>query len=308
MNPSISVIIPYYNGSRFIDEAVASVQAQTYPASEIIIVNDGSRPEEAAHLRRHRGPCTVIDLPDNRGVSMARNIGVAHATGDWLAFLDCDDLWAPHKLQTQVDYIRRNPGCRAVHTALRGISQNGQVGIFPKTPVGVDDFLYNDWSPVLPSTLLVEREAFIACGLFNPTVRATEDHECFLRFCRFYPIHCVNEPLVTRRIQPDGLSRNVELWVEGQDRTIRYYQRLYPSRAAYRRRLVQMHASILPQLLYRRQLHAFSRIVRQSTAHDLPLLRLGPHLIAMMLRYRLRRASPAGGLRGRGAGRQNDRG
>lgn len=293
MHPTISVIIPFYNGSRFIDEAVASVQAQTYPAAEIIIVDDGSRPEEAAHLRRHESACTVIHMHENCGVSMARNTGIAHASGDWIAFLDCDDLWTPNKLQVQVEYLRAHPECKALHTALRGISPEGKVAIFPKTEVHAEDFLYNDWSPVLPSTFLVERAAFLACGLFNPMVRTTEDHECFLRFSRFYPIHVVNEPLVVKRTQEDGLSRNVESWVEGQNRTIRYYRRLYPSQEAYRQRLLEMHASILPQLLYKRQFKEFSRILFQTTARDLPLASLGPRVIATMVKNRIKRATEA---------------
>src|SRR5689334_3376981 len=128
MSPTISVIIPFYNGSRFIDEAVASVQAQTYPAAEIIIVDDGSRPEEAACLRKHESACTVIRMAENRGVSMARNTGIAHASGDWLAFLDCDDLWTPNKLEVQVAYLQRHPECRGLHTAVRLLGPEGQEG------------------------------------------------------------------------------------------------------------------------------------------------------------------------------------
>ena len=290
MSPTISVIIPFYNGSRFIEEAVASVQAQTYPAAEIIIVDDASRPEEAACLRKLESTCTVIHLRENCGVSMARNTGIAHASGDWIAFLDCDDLWVPNKLEAQIAYLRAHPDCKAMHTSLRGIAPNGTVEVFPKTDVRAEDFLYNDWSPVLPSTVLVERAAFLACGLFNPTVRATEDHECFLRFSRYFPIHAVNEPLVIKRTQEDGLSRNVETWVEGQNRTIRYYRRLYPSKEAFQQRLLEMHASILPQLLYKRQFKEFSRILFQTTAQDLSLIALGPRVVATLVRNRIKRA------------------
>ena len=291
MSPTISVILPFFNASRFIDEAVASVQAQTYPAAEIIIVNDGSRTEEAASLRKHERACTVLHMPENRGVSMARNTGIAQASGDWIAFLDCDDLWEQNKLEVQVDYLRKHPACRALHTALRAITPDGQEAVAHKTEARAEDFLYNDWSPVLPSTFLVERAAFLSCGLFNPMVRSTEDHECFLRFSRFFPIHCVDVPLVTKRTQADGLSRNVGQWVEGQNRTIRYYRRLYPSTEVYQQRLLEMHASILPQLLYKRQWKEFSRILFQTTARDLPLLTLGPSIVATLVKNRWKRHS-----------------
>jgi glycosyltransferase involved in cell wall biosynthesis len=290
MDPTVSVIIPYYNGSAYIDEAVRSVWAQTHPVSQLIIVENGSRPEEGEYLRRYEDRAIIVHQAINVGPSMGRNLGIAHATGDWLAFLDCDDVWLPNKLEQQLAYVRQNPECRAVHTAIRAVTVEGrELGVFEKTKAGPEDFLLYDWCPVLPSSLLVERKAFVACGLFNPTMPSCEDLECFLRLSSYFPIHAVNEPLTVRRVRPNGLSRDVAGWLDGQNRTIRFYRRLYPSEGAFRRRLLEMNTSIISQLFYRRPRRFWSTLFR-ATEHDLPLARLGPRVVGTLVRNRLKRA------------------
>src|SRR5215469_14443788 len=89
----ISVIIPYYNREEFIDEAVKSVLAQTLQPLEIIIVNDCSRESSRRYLDRYQSCCKIIDLPVNVGLAGSRNAGIEAARGEFIAFLDDDDLW-----------------------------------------------------------------------------------------------------------------------------------------------------------------------------------------------------------------------
>jgi len=88
----VSVIIPYYNRARFIDECLASIFAQTRAPDEVIVVDDGSAPDQRRHLDRFAPRVQIVDQPRNLGVSAARNAGVRAATGDWIAFNDSDDV------------------------------------------------------------------------------------------------------------------------------------------------------------------------------------------------------------------------
>jgi glycosyltransferase involved in cell wall biosynthesis len=292
MRPSISVVIPYFNGSRFIGEALATVHAQTYAPREIIVVDDGSRPEEAAALDLHAGRCTVIHLPRNRGPSVARNVGVARAAGDWIAFLDCDDLWAPNKLEAQVAYVESHPGCRAVHTGIRAQLADGSEAVTPKSAVVFDDFLQFP-CPIFPSAVLIERMALFECGLFDPTKRCCEDLDLFLRFCYQDTFHAIPEPLVTRRVQPDGLSRNVATFWREADRVYRNYRSVFADRDASRRTLIDLHADFALRSLYQRDFGLLWRMLRRATARDVPLYALVPRVLAALVRNRWRRRARA---------------
>src|SRR5262249_12915800 len=167
---AISVVIPYYNGSRFIAEALASVRAQTLAPLEVIVVDDCSRPDDAAAVYREAPDCVVIHLPKNRGPSVARNIGIARARGEWIAFLDCDDLWAPRKLELQAAVVAANADCRAVHCGMTTILPGGKEVVYDKGEVTFEDFLEFP-CPIFPSAVLMQRQALFECGLFDPTKR-----------------------------------------------------------------------------------------------------------------------------------------
>jgi glycosyltransferase involved in cell wall biosynthesis len=108
VTPRISVIIPVYNGAATIRRALDSVAAQSYPPAEIVVVDDGSTDGTAEIVERHAGPIRLL-RQQNQGVSVARNRGAAEATGDWLAFLDADDLYFPDRLKWHADWIADDP-------------------------------------------------------------------------------------------------------------------------------------------------------------------------------------------------------
>jgi len=108
MNPHFSVIIPAYNAAATLARAIESVRAQTSPAHEIIIVDDGSSDDTASVAESFGGAVTLIRQP-NGGVAGARNAGARSATGDWLAFLDADDWYAPDRLRLHADWISEDP-------------------------------------------------------------------------------------------------------------------------------------------------------------------------------------------------------
>ncbi len=106
--PSISVVIPCYNAAHFLRATIESILQQTRPATEVIVVDDGST-DDSARIAASFGPPVRVIRQENQGESAARNRGIEAATGDWVAFLDADDLWLPTKLARQAEVIRSAP-------------------------------------------------------------------------------------------------------------------------------------------------------------------------------------------------------
>src|SRR4051812_31356060 len=103
--PLVSIVMPNYNGARWLDDAIGSIIAQRYPEWELIAVDDGSSDDSLERLRRWEATgirITVIALSENRGIGEARNAGIEHARGDFIALLDSDDRMLPHRLDQQL--------------------------------------------------------------------------------------------------------------------------------------------------------------------------------------------------------------
>src|SRR5216684_1094167 len=102
--PRVSAIIPAYNGEAFVADAIESVLAQTFPVSEIVVVDDGSTDQTAEVVERYASKGVRCIRQKNQGPTAARNRGIVQTTGELLAFLDCDDIWLPEKTALQVEY------------------------------------------------------------------------------------------------------------------------------------------------------------------------------------------------------------
>lgn len=140
--PRVSAIIIVYNGDRYLAEAIDSVVSQSFPDWELIIADDGSSDQSLAIARdyaaRHPGRIRSIAHPDsaNHGMSATRNLGIAAARAPLIGFLDCDDIWLPHKLAEQVDLLDRHPNAQMIYgrTLIWHSWRTGQAG---------DDFFYD---------------------------------------------------------------------------------------------------------------------------------------------------------------------
>ena len=274
---TVSVVIPFYNGGRYVAEGLASVKAQTFPAHEIIIVDDGSRHEDGATLDRvaagEGDRVQIIHLPRNRGACVARNIGIARATGSYIALLDCDDLWAPDKLEKQMRFLAEHPDCRAVHCPVKVLCPDGQERFVPKSDVRFEDLVIFP-CPAFPSAVVMQRDALFECGLFNPTKRACQDLDLFLRFTSQYPIGCINEPLVIRRVQAGSLSRNLATFWHEADRVYRDYRYVFRDEKAAANTLVELSADFLLDAVYARDRALFWNVFRRATHKDVTVPRL----------------------------------
>lgn len=178
--PTISTIIPVYNGERFLAAAIESVLQQTLPPDEIIVVDDGSTDDGAALVAGMSLPPTtelILVRQPNQGPAAARNRGIALACAELIAFLDADDLWLPEKLERQVAHLAQEPATDGVICHVESFVEPGG-----KWPPGRNRALFDQLPPMyLFSTLLIRRPALDRVGQLDPHYRAGEDTEWFVR-------------------------------------------------------------------------------------------------------------------------------
>lgn len=203
----VSAVIPCYNYGRFLGEAIESVLAQTVPAHEIIVVDDGSTDDTPEVARSFGDKVRYVRTP-NGGVSAARNAGIALAEGGLIAFLDADDRWLPQKLERQVPVMAADPTIGLLHAGSRVFNgENGQTlcSPLPSQRMSIHD-LMNCCAISLPSTI-VPRRVFSAVGGFDEAHSSTEDWEMWLRIAAKYQVVGCREILVEYREHHESLSR-----------------------------------------------------------------------------------------------------
>ncbi len=186
-----------FNRRALVGRAIRSVQAQTRPPAEIIVVDDGSTDGVARWVRENFPGVTVLRSDANHGVSHARNRGVAHAREDSIAFLDSDDEWLPDKLERQVSAIGEAPLC---HTDEIWIRRGVRVNACKHHAKRGGD-IFEDCLPlcvVSPSSALIRRETFDALGGFDESLPACEDYDLWLRLAARWPVAFVPEPLLVK--------------------------------------------------------------------------------------------------------------
>ena len=200
-NKIVSVIIPVYNGGRYLAEAIKSVLDQNYRPIEIIVVDDGST-DGSADVARSFSESVHYFYQPNQGVAVARNTGIKSSSGDLIAFLDADDLWAQSKLSVQVDFLLMHPDIGYI----LGRQQNFLESGIDKPFWLRREHLLNDHVGFLP-TLMIRRRIFDRVGLFNPDYIISSDVEWFSRVkdaC--IPMMVVPEIVLYRRIHDTNLS------------------------------------------------------------------------------------------------------
>jgi glycosyltransferase involved in cell wall biosynthesis len=209
MPPLVSVIIPTYNRAWILKEAVDSVLAQHFQDYELIVVDDGST-DDTGFLLADYGRRLIVVRQPNLGVSAARNAGIKEARGQYLAFLDSDDLWLPDKLEVQVAYLAQNSDVQICQTEEIWIRNGVQVN--PKRrhrkPSGMIFKRSLELCLVSPSAVMMNRRLLSDVGLFDENLPACEDYDLWLRISCRYPVHLIERPLIVKRGgHADQLSR-----------------------------------------------------------------------------------------------------
>ena len=214
----ISVVIPTFNRARRIGRAIASVARQTYPALEIIVVDDGSR-DGTAELVRSLDcprPLRLVELGGNQGAPAARNRGIVESAGRWVAFLDSDDAWHPRKLERQMEALSASgPGFGACYTGLAAYDDAGALrGVSRATEQGdIHAALMTHNLVGSTSSVLVRKDLLLDVDGFVPALRSCQDWDLWVRLAGRTRFACVPEILTVmsaasaNRISTDGRSR-----------------------------------------------------------------------------------------------------
>ncbi|MES9936336.1 MAG: glycosyltransferase family A protein, partial [Sedimenticola sp.] len=195
----ISVIIPTHNRADLLERALKSVQAQTLPPLEVIVVDDGSE-DHTREMVSEKFPRVRYLQQPNRGVSSARNLGISEARGDWIALLDSDDEWLPSKLASQKTRLESQPGHHICHTEEIWIRNGKRVNQMKKhTKQG--GAIFQHCLPlcvISPSSVLIHKSVFREVGLFDESLPACEDYDLWLRICARYPVTYVEQPQIVK--------------------------------------------------------------------------------------------------------------
>lgn len=217
----VSVVIPCYNAERYIGATLRSVLAQGLPDMEVIVVDDGSS-DGSADLVRRGFPGVTLLRQANQGVAAARNHGIEHATGDWIAFVDADDIWLPDKLTAQLALLQANPDARIAYTAWQVwhstdpeptpelLAQLAARAGDQARWAGASGWIYPELlldCVVWTSTVLAQRTLLRELGGFDAGLRIGEDYDLWLRASRVTPILRVPRPGALYRLHPASITK-----------------------------------------------------------------------------------------------------
>jgi glycosyltransferase involved in cell wall biosynthesis len=216
MENLVSIIIPTYNTGRFLYEAIESVIGQSYNEWELIIIDDGSdidiKEDLIPYLKDER---IKYIKKENSGVCDTRNLGAKMANGNFLCFLDADDIYLKDNLKEKVKYLKDNPEIPLIHANVEVVDKNSKpTGIYYKGLGGyvLDDLLL--WQTTVipaPSSIMIRKTVFYEIGEWDINFSTAADQDFFFRICAKYKIGHINNVLTKYRLLDDSMSRNIQL-------------------------------------------------------------------------------------------------
>lgn len=212
--PKVSVIIPTYNQSAYLKDALASALSQTYRDYEVVVVNDGSTDDTEAVVQRIGGDVRYI-FQQNQGLAGARNTGIRAAQGEYIALLDSDDIWDATFLERMMALAQRAPGASVLYCGIcyidahkHDLPQRGGTKAYPEGQL-YQTLLRANF--LIPSTVVMKRNAVMAAGLFDPAFRRLQDRELWIRMLRRGEQFAgLDEALVRYRVHGSNLSTDAE--------------------------------------------------------------------------------------------------
>jgi glycosyltransferase involved in cell wall biosynthesis len=275
----ISAVIPTYNRRTQVFRAIDSVLAQTSPVDEIIVVDDGSTDGTSDSICSSYGTGVALYRQENGGVSAARNKGIREARGEWIAFLDSDDVWLPTKIERQLEAVARfgatcglcftdnyfggNPDLELSAFEETGFGSSGKVGMVEEPT----DSLLAGREPFFTSSLLVLRSLLEGIGEFDETLVVGEDADIVMRLSLRTKFCFVAEPLVEVDRTPSR-SGLCNLYTTRDDRKYESFERRYTKWL----QMSEIEGTKYEQLI-RKMLREFRYDSFEAKIHD---LRLGP--------------------------------
>lgn len=210
--PLISVVVPVFNGEKTIKETIESVLKQTFKDFELIVINDGSQDLTVEVVEKIQDSRIQVYSYPNAGLGASRNRGIDRSTGEYIAFIDADDMWTPDKLEDQFNALKSHPEAAVAYSWTDYIDEYSQFlgkgghitvngNIYPH--LLLTDLLENGSNP------LIRKQAFIEVGNFDESLSAAEDWDMLLRLAIRYHFIAVSSPQVLYRISSNSMSFNI---------------------------------------------------------------------------------------------------
>jgi glycosyltransferase involved in cell wall biosynthesis len=226
--PVVSVIVPTYKGTEFLREAIDSILAQTYPAVEPVIINDGS-PDNTAEVLAEYGDRIVAITQQNAGTASARNRGLKEITGDYVAFLDHDDLWHPDKLTKQMELFSQFPDAGMVYCG-RQFFDHYTLKITSQHPAEemLDVHQLLSMQAIALQAVVIKRSVIEELGGFDTTISGADDWELTIRIAAKYRVPGVPECLVDIRGHEGQQSINSDYMYQRIAIVLDRYKNLHP--------------------------------------------------------------------------------
>jgi len=249
MEPLVSVVVPTHNRPEMLAEALASVRAQTFTDYEVIVISNGESANARRASREAAAGCVFLELNEGN-LPAARNHGIAHANGEWIAFLDDDDLWLPTKLERQIAEAKRTGADMVACDSIQFYLDGREIVHQPRVPDGwsyVKAICHHRWG-VPPSTVMVRKAVLDEVSGFDPEQRVGEDGDLHRRISWRHTIHQMDEVLTRYRIGHTSLSQNRR---EANRYELRYYVKMLRDTPPDLRWAVPSAASLMRRWLLR---------------------------------------------------------
>ena len=251
--PRVSVVIPAYNASLTVSAAIESVRAQSLSDFEIIVVDDGSTDDTGARVAAIDDPRLRVIHASHDGPAQARNRGIEAARGEFITFLDADDLWTADKLESQVAALEADPGAGAVYSWTAFVDEQGRY-LFAKRPQHDRGDVYGELLVTFflasGSNVLARTECVRSVGRFDGSVQPVEDWEYWLRAARTHRFAVVPKYQVLYRFSSASASAAVEKYQDAIDRVSRQFFADSPPELRARRSECLSNASLHACLLH----------------------------------------------------------
>ena len=212
--PTISVVMPAYNAEKTIVQSVNSVLKQSFSDFELLIINDGSTDRTVDLLNdSFQDPRIQAISYENGGLPMARNRGMENASGEFIAFLDSDDMWSSDKLEKQLNALQASDNAGAVYSWTLTMSHDGTQFHPGKSPTHkgniYPDLLLSNFI-ASGSNIMIRKEVFQKIGGFDVTLKSSEDWDYYLRIAKEYLFAVVEEPQIFYRQSNNSMSSKIE--------------------------------------------------------------------------------------------------
>ncbi|HBQ97955.1 MULTISPECIES: glycosyltransferase family 2 protein [unclassified Roseofilum] len=212
--PKISVVIPVYNGEETIKETIQSILNQTFEDFEIVVINDGSNDSTLEIISTFKDRRLNVFSSENSGLSAARNRGITNAKGEYISFIDADDMWTEHKLEEQLKALQSNSWASVAYSWTNFVNENGK---FLRSGCRInangDVFLQLLRINFIQSgsNLLVKTKALARVGNFDESLDAVEDWDMWLRLAESYQFVCVPLPQILYRVSSSSTSMSSQV-------------------------------------------------------------------------------------------------